>query len=416
MKNTTKSGWVLTGALACLLLPSASFSQSGVDFTAVVNALTAIRSSIDAAIYTAANYIFQTPPNLANAVTANAAATTAGQNISSVVKGFNDSDLQQGLTPDAKTLNAKMTEMTSLQASDSVVPSVLVGGLPVPFYSQSVQSSMTSSLTQGNENFNYQALITPLAYSTTSATNSGTMGFTQDNAMNFIKTISGYAIPLSTINLNTYSESQLSAKQKQDIQNSANYQQYTVQRRQLLAEQTAALTILYDIYARRQPNTNIKMTDTPIPPDPNNPNANPSAAQIEDYIATARTNSANSPTWYAQMATASPTNVNREILFVLAEIQAELHAIHLINEQQLAMNAINLLGAVQTGKTTLALQASKVQSDINDKMKGNAQAGTTQQTPPSATGQTPQTQQNVQQLQQVRQGSQAQQPGNQPTQ
>ncbi|MBA2654534.1 MAG: hypothetical protein H0U71_05660 [Gammaproteobacteria bacterium] len=341
----------------------------------IIKALNAIRASLDGMVNTAATYIFQTPSNIGNeVVTNNTLHKTAIPTVVTNVKALNDQDILAGLDPQTQNLGLNLTKLAAIQASDTVVPSITLGGIPVPFYSSSVQSNMQKALIQGNENFNFTSLIGPLSYSDQNS---------QNIALNFIHFMSGYATPVSTFNLNSFPESQLSSKQKLDIQNSANYQSFQVQRRQVLAQQSVILNNLYWMYQRRLPISTIQAGDTGLGV------ANPSVAQIENYNATWR---ASSPTWYTQMSTASETNVQREMLFVLAELQAQVHRLHQDNERMIALMTINQLSNIQASKQLLAISEKQVQDNINQLMKTNADQGTSTQ----STGQVPADQQKVQ--------------------
>lgn len=348
-------------------------AQAQTTYIGVISAINTLRASIDSLVATAATYIFQTPFNIGAEVLTNYTRNSAVQTIAPNITTLNNKDIQSGLSPDVANPNKNLSQLTSIQASDTVLPSATLGGLPVPFYSSAVQQNMKSALEQGDNNFNFQSLMAPsnLAYSTKDL---------QNYALNYIHFLSGYATPVSNINLNSYSESQLSTKQKLAIQNSANYQAYMVQRRGFLSQQSASLTSLYTIYQKRLPITTIKASDTPLGTD------SPSLAQIEQYNATWRT---ASPTWYTQMATASQTNVEREILFILAELQVQLHQLHVDNEKMLALTSVGQAGALQTGKQTLAITERQVQDTINQQLRQNAQRGTT------ATTTTPTTQQST---------------------
>lgn len=374
-----KQSFIILSIVASQLLSTSANAQSAGD---VVTALNQIRATLEAMVQTAAYYIFQTPANIGNTLVTNGTAGTTGPTVSSTVKTLNDQDITNGLAPNTQNPNAALIQLSTIQASDTVLPSTL--GV-VPFYSSAVHANLQAALIKGNENFNFQSLVTPLAYSTQDM---------QNNAANYIKFVSGAAIPVSIINLNSYPDSQLKVKDKLDIQNSATYQAFQVDRRQLLAVQSASLSNLYYLYAERMPIPTIQAGDTSLGI------ASPSALQVENYIATWRTLSPNSSTWYTQMTIASPTNIARETLFVLAEIQAELHRIHLDNERLLALNSINQLQAIQTQKKTLALTEKQIQDQINSKIK----QATTQSTVQTTTGQpSAQQQSQAQRLQQTQQ-------------
>jgi hypothetical protein len=373
--------WVSFACGLTLFSQPALAQQSFADLVGAVNAL---RASIDSVIATAATYMFQTPSNIGNEVVSNYALNTAVQTIPPNVLSLGNQDIQTGLAPDVKNPNKNLLQLTNVQAVDTVLQSTTLGGVPVPFFSSATSQSQQDALTQGNLNFNFESLVSPpnLVYNTPTL---------QTHAANYIRFISGFGTPISNINLN--SETQLSAKQKLDIQNSANYQTYMVQRRQFIAQQSAALSNLYRIYQSRLPIQTIKSADTPLAVD------NPSSAQIANYNATWRT---ASPTWYTQMGTASQSNVEKELLFVLAELQVELHKLHLDNERMIALTSVSQLASLQTAKQSLAISEKQVQDTINQQLRQNVSQGTNQPGK-SNQGQVNQLKQSQQQVQAVQQ-------------
>lgn len=387
--------------LSSVLLPVFAQSPS----QDLVTAVNSIRAALDSIVNTAATYLFQTVPNVGNELVTNNTHTQAAQTIAPAVQTLNNNDIQNGIAPNVANPNAQLIQMASIQASDTILPSTLVGGIPVPFYSQAMQSSMQAALTQGNANMDFATFFNPCAPSTAGNNSAPNCSFSystsdlQNFALNYIRFVSGFATPISNLSLSSYPQSQLSTQQKLMIQNTASYQTYQVQRRQLVSIQSAALSSLYQIYQRRLPIQSIHPSDTALGVD------KPSAAQIEDYLANWRT---SNPTWYTQMSTASPSAVSRELLFVLAEIQSELHRIHLDNERLIALTAINELTSLQTSKEALNLAEKQVQSQISEQIKKNAAQGGTTATTQTAT-QPPLQQAEGQRLKQQQQQIQAQQ-------
>lgn len=381
-----KKSFLLKKSLALFTVVSLYFTTPTVqaqsfDPTALINAINAIRASLDGIVNTAATYLFQTPPNVGNELVTNNTQNTASQTVMPNVVTMNNQDIQTGLVPDTQNPNQALTQLAAIQASDTILQSTVMSGVPLPFYSSSVQSNMQNALAQGNQNMNFASLVSPLSYTTQDM---------QNLALNYLRFISGYAVPVSNFSLASYTESQLSTKQKLNFQNTPAYQNYQVQRRMLLAQQSAILSNLYYIYSRRLPIQTIHASDTALGVE------TPSAAQIEDYVATWRT---SSPTWYTQMATAAPSNVARETLYVLAEMQTEIHRMHQENERIITLLATNQLQTLQNNKTALALVEKSIKDQLDQIMKQNAQAGTTQQSSQTSQGQAQQQQGQAQKLQ-----------------
>ncbi len=369
----------------CLALFGASFlaftaqptQAQGFDPTALIQAINAIRASLDGIVNTAATYIFQTPPNVGSElVTNNTQGNTAFPTIMPTVVNLNNTDILNGLVPNTANPNAALTQLAAIQASDTILQSTVASGVPMPFYSSAAQNNLQNSLAQGNENLNFTSLISPpnLAYATSDL---------QTLASNYLKFVSNYAVPISNFSLSSYTQSQISTKQKLTFQNSPAYQAYQVQRRSVIAQQSAILSNLYYIYAKRLPIQSIHASDTALGVE------TPSAAQIDDYVATWRT---SSPTWYTQMATAAPSVVARETLSVLAEMQTEIHRMHQDNERIIALLATAQIQQIQNNKIALALVEKNIRDQLNTIIEQNSKAGTTQQA-----GQTPQSQSAQQQ-------------------
>jgi hypothetical protein len=314
----------------------------------LVTAINRLRASIDALVKTAATYIFQTPPNIGNTLVTGVAASSTVASTASSIKTLNDSDIMMGIVPNAENSTANLTQLATVQASDTILPQSGLGNIPLPFFASSAQSNLQAALAQGNANFDFQSVITPLTYTKDQ----------QNFALNFIKFVSGYAFPISGLSLKTeYPD--LDTKDKIGIQRDADYQTFQVQRRQIVSAQSTILSNLYYLYSRRLPITSIKAGDTALNVE------NPSAHEIENYIATWRT---SSPNWYAQMSTAAPTNVARETLFILAEVQTELHRIHLENERIIALLAINQLVNLPNNKALLLQSENNIRNKINAKI------------------------------------------------
>lgn len=355
---------LLTGMLlvaTSLTTPIASAQDGG----NVVQILNQIAARIDAIVSVVASYIFQPTPNLGATLTTNyTSSTTVPPNIVSQVKTLNDVNLRDGLSPSANLSTVSLLSLTkNLPASDTVV---LVPAALQQFQSTALsylqgsqsQSDQQQKLAVGNENFNYQALMSYPNFTTAQ----------QNNALNFIKTIADMATPISKFSLQDQTTTDADFKalsnryQQQVINNveaSPKYQAYQAARRTLLAQQSAGLSNLYYLYAKRVPIPNIAAGDTALG------TPNPSAQQIEDYIFTWRT---MTPTWYQQMSTAAPATVARETLFVLVEIERALNNLHHDNMRFLSLSAINQLQTVSGGKRTLSITEPQILKVYQDEV------------------------------------------------
>jgi hypothetical protein len=295
-------------------------------------------------------------PNAANTIETNYTRNNStGVPVAQQVTTLNVADLTQALAPDMNKLNVNLFNLANIPSIDIASAAVTPSPAGVP------QNIITST-----NDFNYQSLMTPHLYDTSKGED--------QNALNFIRFISDYAEPLSAFNLESFLNAQnLTLNQKrqviQSVQTAPDYQTYIVARRTLAAQQSAALTILYQIYARRLPIPNIKAADTALNRD------NPSALQIEDYIANWRT---SSPAWYQAMETAPPATIARETLYVLAEIQRQLQSIRMDNERLASMQAINQLAAMGATKTNFK---TRVESEAKNYVTSQVNALLNKPTP-----------------------------------
>ena len=103
------------------------------------------------------------------------------------------------------------------------------------------------------------------------------------------------------------------------------------------------------------------MTTLPTDASGSSPIHDASPLQVEQFIAQRR---ADTCTWYTKMNAASATDVSRETLFVLAEIEAELFQLHLDNERIMATGSVGVLALGGAAKTALSAQADNVASEI----------------------------------------------------
>lgn len=91
------------------------------------------------------------------------------------------------------------------------------------------------------------------------------------------------------------------------------------------------------------------------------PVADASPLQVQEFMATRRINNVQ---WYKDMAAASPATVQRESLYVLAEIEAQLWQQHLDSERMIATLSAMELGSSMTLRNQLQIQESSVNSAV----------------------------------------------------
>lgn len=173
----------------------------------------------------------------------------------------------------------------------------------------------------------------------------------QINARNFIRFITGLASPPPALNFG-----KLDAKERDAILQNTKVQQYLLALRTLTAMSSVGMSNLYSLYAERVP---LKM-DNPNPQD-SQKQIEKSALQMQQEMASRRLRDA---TWYAKMEAAAPATIEREMLYLLAEIRFELFQNRMVNERLLATQSVQ---QIQNASATPAVMQLQQQfSEINN--------------------------------------------------
>ena len=136
-------------------------------------------------------------------------------------------------------------------------------------------------------------------------------------------------------------------------------QEYRVAKRSVIANRSVALDNLYHVLSERVPQSDLTLR---IPGQ-----AIVSPQALKQYMATRRTNDA---TWYADMQKAAPATVDREQLFVLAEIEKLLFQLHQDNQRVISTLSMMQLQNVQQAKRLLRVKERKAASVIGVKLTG----------------------------------------------
>lgn len=110
---------------------------------------------------------------------------------------------------------------------------------------------------------------------------------------------------------------------------------YTVRSR--IAARSVALNNLYKLYGERK---RIKGAGNKAGMD----QENASPLEIKKHMADKR---AGNPEWYKEMSEASPATVNREMLFVMAEMRQQMFQLHMDNER--IISALSVMDIAQAG-------------------------------------------------------------------
>ncbi len=299
-----------------------------------------IAGAVNSTMKTVSDLIYEENPSLPATVTGNEGINKANINTQALTNNLSLEATKKALTLKS---DQDITHLASITASDTFVPPTgvsIFGG-----------NRSTANPDFGNSSFNLNSLLAMPAYFNYDAKN-----INQNPAYNFISAVSGLYQPISpTINFEGLNE-----KQKLELQSTLTYQQYQAALRGYIAAQSVGISNLYHLYAERIPQAGLG-TAAGVTDDAGKPIANASALQVEQYLATRRSQNKN---WYQQMAAASPTTVSRETLFVLAEIREQLFQLQLQNERLLATLSVMQLQNTQANKLNLQQLEQGVDAQI----------------------------------------------------
>ncbi len=212
----------------------------------------------------------------------------------------------------------------------------------------------------------------------------GPDGYTSDQqtaAQYYINYISENYIPLgSTLSLKALAS--LSYPAFVNFQrNNTVYQTYQAGVRSYTALESVALSNYNQLMTERTVQQALGTTIGMTIPTANGlqPVSDASPLQVQEFIATHRI---NNPQWYKDMAAGSPFTVQRESLFVLAEIEAQLQQLHADNERLLTTLSALELGTALSQKTQLQIQETNVNSAIQAATTSDSTANSPAASPP----------------------------------
>ncbi len=297
------------------LAPLSSYAATLDDVVnSINNVWTLLASSISTGVATAADLLYEENPNLPNTITVNSAQPNAIDAIKTNTTRLTQDQIKQALTQSQDL----QTPLAKLLASDSVVKNSPVANIE--------STRQLKNPSAGDANMSFQSLIGPNSYESSLQLN---------RANNFIRYAANMGIPFSDIRWST-----LSAENKEKLDSSDVGKQYKVLMRSAAAAQSVALDNLNNILSER---TMVKGLGTKA----GMTKENASPLEVSEFIATRRTRDQN---WYNSMAKASPATLQRETLFVLAEMQQQLYQQHLDNERILATLSVTQLQTMQTSR------------------------------------------------------------------
>jgi len=150
--------------------------------------------------------------------------------------------------------------------------------------------------------------------------------------------------------------------------NSPEYRDFQLRTRSSLATKSIALSNLNHLIQERTPVKDLGKS-VGLTNDQGQVITNASPLQVEKHIATHRVHDKQ---WYKQMATASPTTIQRETLFVLAEIEQQNYQAHL-DRERVVSNLIALeLHSAQGDKIQIQTDNAKLEQAIKQVLNPNS--------------------------------------------
>jgi intracellular multiplication protein IcmX len=247
--------------------------------------------------------------------------------------------------------NTSSTDTLGFSSSTTNKPASLFS---LPGLSEAAQTEIN------DHSYNVDALMLPQSYNTEAQ---------KKAANNFITYLSQNYKLLNSSLINALNSSSLKndAKKLQSLKGTIQFQNYLVNNRSKIAAASIPLSNFYHMYSER---ANLKdiidkmeaggQTVNPAIKDVVNTLASKninSLLELQNYVANHRVTDQK---WRQKMASASPATVQRETLFVLAEIESQLQRMHLDNERLLATVSGAQLQLTQAtagqDSTTTALQ------------------------------------------------------------
>ncbi len=267
------------------------------------------------------------------------------------------------------TLQGVITTLTTADPATAAVAFQTAVQAPLTAVANSAQAAAN----QASMNFDINSLLGPLQYVSPPgppAAKSTTPTLTGDQAAayNFITAVSGLNSPYPVINLSSYTPAQISNALTTPAGNFAAYvgmlQTYT-------AQVAVGLGNLYRYYQERIPSVPVSGSSSQIvlPSDvqslpglPQNA-TNASPLLVKQYEATWRL---TDPGWYPQMQSASPAQVERQMVLLLAEMRAAMFEQTEEIKRLNATMSVLVLQNANNSRIFITTAASKAKADFSN--------------------------------------------------
>lgn len=307
----------------------------------------------------------------------------------------NGNNLLQSLMPDIATTQSNMlgqgilNTLTTVDPTQIMIDSInnfnspLTPTLASPVTALSVAQAATSSIVCGitpsadicktaqmplaeqTASYNLDTLLGPTVYQSINIGGNSTLDQNQ-SAQAFIQLLSGLNSPMPVVNF-----SNVASKDLPDLLNRTDVINYLTALRSYAAQEGVGLSNLYHYYAERVSVTGLgAAANLPPPTGSMIPPINASPLQVEDYYANRRLNDSN---WYSQMQNASPAAIQREQLYLLAEIRSELFKNRMEMERMTATLSAMELQQAQGARTLLQQSAGAVKDPLKPPLSPNTQ-------------------------------------------
>lgn len=253
------------------------------------------------------------------------------------------------------------SQVAKLPITPLYKPSLLPSGA-APASGTQQQPGQTQGYNTANDALNLNALLRPLSFNTQSTQSQQSAGLT--NAINYIRFVTNQMTPVTMPTYKTYA-SYTAALQSPKSPGDSGYSDYIsalnafnkfqANLRAYVAFASIATSNFNQLLARR-----LKA-----------PGAATSQAQADYVMATRRlfVPGSNNPSdassassgqqtqWYQQMEKAPPITVQREMLYLLSEMNYQMYQMRMIQERELAtLSAMQMQNLVPSGSSTVTLQ------------------------------------------------------------
>lgn len=280
----------------------------------------------------------------------------ANQTNGSLMSPINWTDTSNVGSPNPNSVNMLVQTVTTPIVSQILTTNSSAAGVMRMLGIQNVPGSdVTGDKNTDNSSFSFDTLFAPAAYSQTQ----------QTQAASFINYITNMYRPATTLTLSTDKNTRNNQLALPDVQGYLNdYRNY-------LSTLSIAISNLNYLYNERLVNPQANLgSQSGMSTLPTNKNtgigaqtiSQASPLQVQQWMIERRI---NNPTWFGQMNAASPVDVARETLYVLAEIQAQMYQLHMDNERLLASSIATQMQAAQFVKTQLKTQRDQIQKNLS---------------------------------------------------